>query len=85
MDVLGPLYRLALSYMPAFIELRLRACGARVVGDAGPFEKLAAVADLGAVRRPASKCDRLVRGVGTPLSIMSEGDLIASNESGLMF
>jgi hypothetical protein len=69
--------------MPGAIELRFLTCGMAVVGE-GRFGKLVAVADLGAVRRPASKCDRLVRGVGTPLS-RSVGDLRVSKESGLMF
>lgn len=53
-----------------------------VVGESGPND--AAVAVLGAVRRPASRCERLVRGVGTPLSLPLLC-LIASKESGLMF
>ena len=60
----------------------LRFGGANVVGEAGPFEKVAAVAVLGAVRRPASRWDRLVRGVGAPLSISCV--LAVSNERGLM-
>lgn len=44
-----------------------------------------AVAVLGAVLRPARRCDRLVRGVGTPMSLISVWLLIASNERGLMF
>jgi hypothetical protein len=54
-----------------------------VVGEAGPG-KLVPVEVLGAVRSPASKCDRLVRGVGIPVSF-SVGDFIASNERGLIF
>lgn len=38
---------------------------------------------FGAVRRPASRWDRLVRGVGTPLSISVV--FIESKERGLMF
>lgn len=53
-----------------------------MVGEAGPLGKLAVVADLGAVRSPASRCDRLVRGVGMPLSFSLEG-FIASKVSGL--
>jgi hypothetical protein len=37
------------------------------------------VADFGAVLKPASKCDREVRGVGAPLSWGSDG-LVGSNE-----
>lgn len=65
------------------IEVRFRPLVA-TVGEGRPFEKLAADADLGAVRRPASRWDRLVLGVGAPLSI-SVGDLAVSNDSGLMF
>lgn len=79
---MGP-YRLAESYIPGTIELRFRPWGMAAVGE-GRFGKLAAVADLGAVRRPASRWDRLVRGVGTP-SPRSVGDFRTSNESGLMF
>ena len=66
------------------MELRLRAWGANVVGDAGIFEKLVAVDVLGAVRSPASRWDRLVRGVGIPVSFSGIG-LLVSNESGLIF
>lgn len=44
-----------------------------------------AVADLGAVRRPASRWPRLVLGVGMAFSFVSaDGDLRASTERGLM-
>lgn len=46
---------------------------------------MAAVADLGAVRRPASKWERLVRGVGAPPSLLALPCLIVSKESGLIF
>lgn len=49
------------------------------------WEKVEAVAVLGAVLRPASKWDRLVRGVGAPLSLVSVDALMASNERGLIF
>lgn len=44
-----------------------------------------AAAVLGAVRRPASMCARLVLGVGAPLSVVSLAALMVSKESGLMF
>jgi len=55
MDVLGPAYIPAFSYMGP-MELRLLRLGAaNVLGEAGPFENVAAVAVLGAVRRPARR------------------------------
>lgn len=71
---------------PAMEFLDPRICdGMLEVGEASPMEKLAAVAVLGAVLRPASKCPRLVRGVWMPLSSGPVGDFKASMESGLMF
>ena len=80
---MGPLYRLAVSYMAVVIEFRLRLWGFMVVGELGPLGKPGAVADLGAVRRPTSKWERLVRGVGMPLSWSLEA-FMPSNVSGLM-
>ena len=54
-----------------------------VVGELGPLGKLPAIAVFGAVLKPASRCDRLVRGVGSPVSLLGM-DLEASNDSGLI-
>lgn len=84
MDVLGPAYALScVAYM--FPPMLFLFCIWGGTVDVGEEAKDVAVADFGAVRRPASRCDRLVRGVGTPLSLASVEDLIASNDRGLMF
>lgn len=54
-------------------------------GDASPLAKQAAVAVFGAVLRPASRCDLLVRGVAIPLSLGPVKDFKASIDRGLMF